>query len=364
MATVEVQHIKSDGHEVIFGRHSPAQLAEYLSTDAFSGVKLFILVDENTLKNCLPVLLGKVAPLQKAEILEIAAGEGNKCIEICVQLWNVLGDLGADRSSVLINLGGGVVSDIGGFVAGTFKRGIRFFNIPTTLLAQVDASIGGKTGVNNGVIKNEIGLFNSPNGVFIDPFLLQTLPQKELLSGFAEMIKHALICDSEYWKELKELSLLNLENLDPAILRSIHIKNEIVNSDPFESGRRKILNFGHTIGHAIESFSLEGDSRALLHGEAVAMGMVCESYISHKAGLLTTEELQQITAFIFSYYSRVHIDEMTFHRIIELMRHDKKNRNGELKMTLLDGIGNAVIEKEVKADTVIDSLNYYTRWVS
>lgn len=364
MSTVEVQHIKSDGHEVIFGRHSPAQLAEHLSTEAFSGVKLFILVDQNTLKNCLPVLIGKVSRLQKAEIIEIAAGESNKCIEICTQLWNVLGDLGADRSSVLINLGGGVVSDIGGFVAGTFKRGIRFFNVPTTLLAQVDASLGGKTGVNNGVIKNEIGIFNNPNGVFVDPSLLHTLPQKELLSGFAEMVKHALICDSQYWKELKDVSLLNLENLDPAILRSIHIKNEIVTSDPYESGRRKILNFGHTIGHAIESFSLEGDSRALLHGEAVAMGMVCESYISHKAGLLTAEELHEIAAFIFSYYSRVRIEEMTFHRIIELMRHDKKNRNGQLKMTLLHGIGNAVTDREVKADTVIDALNFYTRWVA
>lgn len=364
MSSVDVQRIKSDGHEVVFGRHSPAQLAEFFSNDAFSGVKLFILVDENTLKCCLPVLVAKVARLKEAEVIEIGAGEASKSIEICEQIWQVLSELGADRSSILINLGGGVVSDIGGFIAGTFKRGIRYINIPTSLLAQVDASIGGKTGINSGGLKNEVGLFNTPEAVFVDPDLLDTLPKNQFLSGFAEIIKHALVCDEAYWGELKEVSLLQLDRFDPTILHSIRIKNEIVNSDPFESGRRKILNFGHTVGHAMESYTFESDMRSLLHGEAVAMGMVCESFVSHKAGLLSQKDLKDITAFIFSHYTPVELPQLAFHRIIELMRHDKKNRNGEIRMTLLHGIGNAEIDRKVKIETILEALNFYIRWVS
>lgn len=363
MSSVEVQHIKSDGYEIIFGRHSPAQLAEYLSTDEFLGVKIFILVDENTLKFCLPPLIAKVARLHEAEVIEIGSGEESKSIDVCSQLWQAFSELGVERSSLLINLGGGVVSDIGGFIAGTFKRGIRFINIPTSLLAQVDASIGGKTGVNSAGFKNEVGIFNTPKAVFVDPDFLDTLSQSEFLSGFAEIIKHALICDATFWEEIKLLSLLDLSTIDPAILHSISIKNEIVNSDPLETGRRKILNFGHTIGHAVESYSFESDSRTLLHGEAVAMGIVCESYISKKLGLLSQNELEEITAFIFSHFIPVNLERMAFHRIIELMRHDKKNRDGDIRMALLDGIGNAVIDKKVKVDKILESLNFYTRWV-
>jgi len=364
MATVEVQHIKSDGHQLILGRHCLAELAELLSTDAFSGAKLFILVDENTLKFCLPALISKVSALGDAEVIEIGAGEESKSVEVCTQLWSVLSELNADRGSLLINLGGGVITDLGGFVAGTFKRGIRFINIPTSLLAQVDASVGGKVGINIDGLKNEVGLFTNPDRVFIDPEFLGTLPRKHLLSGFSEMIKHGLICDKDYWDRLKEVSFFEMENFDVSILQSIRIKNEIVSSDPFESGRRKILNFGHTIGHAIESYSFESDAKALLHGEAVAMGMVCESFISHKLGMLSEAELQDITGFIFSHYTPVFLDQLVFHRLIELMKHDKKNRGGEIKMSLIEGIGNAVIDKPVKADLIIDSLNYYSRWVN
>lgn len=364
MSTVEIQHIKSDGHQVILGRRCLGELAELLSTNAFSDAKLFILVDENTVKFCLPSLISKVSALSEAEILEIGVGEESKSVEISAQLWSVLSELNADRGSVIINLGGGVVTDLGGFVAGTFKRGIRFFNIPTTLLAQVDASVGGKVGINHDGLKNEIGLFNNPDAVFIDPDFLSTLPRRQLMSGFSEMIKHGLICDKSYWETLKEVSLFELESLDEAILTSIKIKNEIVSSDPFESGRRKILNFGHTVGHAIESYSFESDAKEVLHGEAVAMGMVCESFISHRLGMLREEELQEITAFIFSHYTRIFIDQLVFHRLIELMNHDKKNRGGEIKMSLIQGIGNAVIDKPIKADLIIDALNYYARWVN
>ncbi len=364
MSVVDNQRIKSDGHEIVIGRHSLAEFAEILSTDAFAGVKLFILVDENTLEHCLPILVSKVPPLRDAEVLEVAPGEESKSLEISEQLWAVLGEMNADRSSVLVNLGGGVVSDLGGFIAGTFKRGIRFFNVPTSLLAQVDASAGGKVGVNLNGLKNEIGLFKNPHRVYIDPEFLKTLPKEHLLSGFSEMIKHALICDAEYWKSLQEISFYKLKTLDSAILKSVRIKNEIVSSDPFENGRRKILNFGHTIGHALESQSFEGDSRTLLHGEAVAAGMVMEAFISHKKESLTADELHEISSFIFSLYPKVQLSQLTYHRIVELMKHDKKNRDGQMRMSLLNAIGDCAIDREVRPDLVIEALHYYERWVS
>lgn len=364
MSAIDLQRIKTQSGEVVSGRHCLAELAELLATDGFLDVKLFILVDENTLGSCLPTLIGKASILKSAEVIEVAAGEDSKQIDVCTQLWGVLGELGADRSSVIINLGGGVVTDLGGFIAGTFKRGIRYFNVPTSLLAQVDASVGSKVGINFDGLKNEVGLFNPPEKVFIDPSFLESLPRIELLSGFAEMIKHGLICDEVYWQSLKDISFYNLDTIDAAIWHSVKLKNELVTSDPFESGRRKLLNFGHTIGHAMESISFEGDGKSLLHGEAVAFGMVCESFISHKNGLLKKDELLAISSFIFSHYAKVEVDEIKYHRILELISHDKKNKNGVINMTLLDGIGNAVYDQEVGADKIIDALNYYRRWVN
>jgi 3-dehydroquinate synthase len=363
MPEVGVERIKSDGHDVVFGRYCLADLAEHLSTPPYSGVKLFILVDENTHQSCLSSLIGKVPQLAQSEVLEIPAGEDSKSIDVCKQLWSVLGELGADRQAVLINLGGGVVSDLGGFVAGAFKRGIRFINIPTSLLAQVDASVGGKVGVNLNGLKNEVGLFNNPEAVYVDPQFLDTLPRNELLSGFAEMVKHALIFDAEYWKQILEVSFYDMASLDKPIHRSIQIKSEITNSDPFESGRRKVLNFGHTIGHALESHSFESDSKNLLHGEAIAAGMVCEAFISYKKELLYEDELDEIVSFIFSHYPKVNIPEISSHRIIQLMLHDKKNREGRILMSLLNHIGDSLIDQEVHADLISDALNYYRRWV-
>lgn len=363
MSITETQHIKSDGHRVIIGRQCLGEFAELLSGSSFQNAKLFILADENTLKFCLPILISKVAALAEAEVIEVGVGEESKSVEVSAQLWSVLRELHADRSSVLINLGGGMVTDLGGFIAGTFKRGIRFFNIPTSLLAQVDASVGGKVGINHDGIKNEVGLFNNPQAVYIDPEFLITLPRKELLSGFSEMIKHGLICNKLYWEKLKDVSFFELETLDEAILESVKIKNEIVSSDPFESGRRKILNFGHTIGHAVETYSFESDTKALLHGEAVAVGMVCESFISHKLGLLSEEELQEIAEFIFSHFEHFYLDDLVYHRLIEIMKSDKKNLDGQIRMTLLHGIGDAVIDKPVKPSMIIESLNFYRRWV-
>ena len=364
MATVKVQKIKSAGYEISFGQHALAELSEMLSTEEYSGVKLFILVDENTLENCLSKLIEKVPILAGKELIQIDSGELSKSVEISVQIWSALSEMEADRKAVLINLGGGVVSDLGGFVAGTFKRGIRFINIPTSLLAQVDASVGSKVGINLNHLKNEVGLFCNPEKVFIDPDFLRTLPRNHLLSGFAEMIKHALIFDKDYWKVLKMVSFYEMETLDKVIPRSVEIKNEIVISDPFEEGRRKILNFGHTVGHALESHSFEGDGKTLLHGEAIAAGMVCEAFISEKLQKLSKEQLEEITRYVFSLFPRVQIQELAYHRIIELMKHDKKNNFSEIRMSLLNDLGDCNYDIPVKPELIIDSLNYYKRWVN
>ena len=364
MSRVEVQTIKTDGHTILLGRHSLAHLAELLATRDFAASKIFILVDENTLKHCLPLLLSKVAALREAEVLEIPAGEESKSLEIAQQLWAALSDMAADRDSLLINLGGGVVSDLGGFLAGNFKRGLRFINCPTSLLAQVDASVGGKVGINFNGIKNELGLFKNPELVFVDPEFLGTLPQREMRCGLAEMLKHGLVCDAAYWHELQSLSFYEPDELDKAINRSVQIKAEIVSSDPFESGRRKVLNFGHTVGHALEAYAMEGDMQELNHGEAVAVGMVCEAFISHRAGFLNESEIQEISSTLFENFPKIIIPDMAHHRILSLMRHDKKNAGGKLRFSLLEGIGDSCYDQEVPAENVIDALNFYKRWVS
>lgn len=363
MSALSIEKLKAEGHSIVFGTHGLAEFSERLAAREFSGVKLFILADENTLEHCLPKLVMKVPPLADAQVVEIPSGESGKSIEICQRVWEALDDLGADRKAVLINLGGGVIGDLGGFVAATFKRGIRFFQVPTSLLAQVDAAIGGKVGINNGGLKNQVGLFAFPQGVYIDPDFLDTLPRNHLTGGFAEMIKHALIASPEYWQQIKEVSFYDMDTLRNAIWRSVEIKQAIVAKDPREGELRKALNFGHTIGHALESYSMESDVRTLHHGEAVAAGMICEAFISHRFRLLDKEELRDITSFVFSHFAKVKIEQAVYHRIVELMRHDKKNYDDKIRMTLLDGIGQAVVNKAVRADMIIESLNYYQRWV-
>ena len=331
-----------------------------LNKNKYSGI--FILVDENSLKYCYPQLVDQIESFKEAEIIEIESGEESKTIEVCAQIWSTLSEYGADRRSLFVNLGGGVIGDMGGFIASLFKRGIDFINIPTTLLAQVDASIGGKTGVDLDNLKNEIGVFNTPAAVFIDPAFLRTLDKRQLLSGFAEIIKHALIADPVYWKEVKTVDLSVPEELEDLIEASVNIKNKIVLEDPKEKDIRKMLNFGHTIGHAIETFSLEQDHKTtLLHGEAVAVGMICEAYLSNKICKLPKPGLEEITHFILGHYKNVTIGQMDFHRLVELMKHDKKNEKGDINFSLLSAIGKCEINKKAKADQIIDALNYYTQ---
>ncbi|MGL4597393.1 MAG: 3-dehydroquinate synthase, partial [Bacteroidia bacterium] len=327
------------GTPIYLGDDALTQLELWIKKEKMSSV--FILVDENTLQHCLPRLIGRVKSLATAEIIELESGELNKTPDVVLQVWRVLSELGADRQSLIINLGGGVLTDLGGFVASTFKRGIRFLNIPTTLLAQIDASVGGKTGVDLDGLKNEIGTFTEPEAVFIYPDFLQTLSKREMLSGFAEAIKHGLIADPSYWKKIKITSIADNQAWPELIARSVEIKSDIVQDDPKEKGLRKSLNFGHTIGHALEAFFLERVSSSVLHGEAVAAGMICEAWLSNQQAKLSADELEDITQFIVQRYLPIAIDGDADHRLIELMRHDKKNEGGKIRFTLLDRIGQA-----------------------
>ena len=351
--------IESDGYSVHIGNDAFDALSTLLESPAFEAADKLILADENTLEHCLSLLITKVPALKEAEVLEIESGEENKTIPVCYQLWKVLSEFETNRQAVLLNLGGGVIGDMGGFIASTYKRGIRFINVPTTLLAQVDASVGGKLGVDLDGLKNQVGVFNYPQGVFVIPTFLDTLPAEQVISGFAEIIKHALIQDADYWAKILALEGYSSEALAPLIERSIHIKNKIVLADPKEKGLRKLLNFGHTIGHAIETYALESQGRSLLHGEAIAIGMVCEAYLSHQKLGLSREALDQIRDFIYALYPAYEIDEVMHHRLIELMRNDKKNEQGEINFTLLTAIGEGVINQSCAPKEIIEALKYY-----
>jgi 3-dehydroquinate synthase len=294
------------------------------------------------------------------EIIEIESGETEKNITTCVEIWSILTELGGDRKSLIINVGGGVITDIGGFVASTFKRGIDFMHIPTTLLAMVDASVGGKNGVDLGSLKNQIGVINVPKLVIIDTDYLSTLPQNEMRSGLAEMLKHGLIADADYWTKFKELNVIDFADFDELIYRSIEIKNEIVMQDPTENGIRKALNFGHTLGHAIESYFLENENKkTLLHGESIAAGMILESYISWQKKLLSAAEYIEIKNTINAVFETIVFEENDLKPILELLIHDKKNEYGKIQFTLLDGIGSIKINQEIENELIIKSFADY-----
>jgi 3-dehydroquinate synthase len=352
-------HIESTGYFVHVGPIGHTGLQAMLLQQEYKHAKLFILVDENTLQHCLPYLLSEVEALQKAEVIEIESGESQKNIEICTRIWEALSEMEADRDAVIINLGGGVICDMGGFISGAYKRGIRFIHIPTTLLSQVDASVGGKVGVDLNGLKNQIGLFAKPQAVFIDSQFLQSLSVREILSGFAEIIKHGLIADANYWELIQEQTPGDVNDWDELIRTSVAIKNKIVTEDPTEKGLRKVLNFGHTIGHAVESLSMENGRKPLLHGEAIAIGMICEAWLSHRFKKLPEKDLRDITELISAWYAPYSFDDMDFHRLIELMRNDKKNKEGKINFTLLDGIGQPVFDCYCSPMDIKEALRYY-----
>lgn len=353
-----IQSITANGYPILFSENGYDFLNTFIEENSYSTI--FILSDTNTNEHCLSRFLPFLATEKTIEIIEIEAGEIEKNITTCVEIWTILTELGGDRKSLLINIGGGVITDIGGFVASTFKRGIDFVHIPTTLLAMVDASVGGKNGVDLGNLKNQIGVINVPKMVLIDTDYLATLPQNEMRSGLAEMLKHGLIADADYWTKFKELNEVDFADFDELIHRSIEIKNEIVMQDPTENGIRKALNFGHTLGHAIESYFLESESKkTLLHGEAIAVGMVLESYISWQKKLLSAAEYLEIKNSINAIFETIVFEENDLQPILDLLIHDKKNEYGKIQFALLDGIGNIKINQEVENELIIKSFADY-----
>ena len=353
-----MQSIKANTYSIFFNDEGYSYLSDLLNSNNYS--KIFVLVDENTSQHCLPNFLANLATEVEIEIIEIENGEEHKNIETCLQLWHALTELGGDRKSILLNLGGGVVTDLGGFVACTFKRGIDFINVPTTLLSMVDASIGGKNGVDLGQLKNQIGIIKEPKAVVVISSFLETLPQVEMRSGLAEMLKHGLIFDKDYWNKFKNLSSLSSQDLEALIYESIVIKNKIVSEDLTENGIRKALNFGHTLGHAIESYFLENETKTkLLHGEAIAIGMILESYISMKKNLLSREEYFEIKYIIKDIYETIPFDENDIEKIIELLIYDKKNEFGKIQFALLDGIGKVKINEEADNKMIHEAFEDY-----
>ncbi|MES2628152.1 MAG: 3-dehydroquinate synthase [Bacteroidota bacterium] len=319
---------------------------------------IFILVDENTHEHCLPLLLSSVEPLQKVEILEIPAGEENKTLEIVAQLWASLTELKADRKSLLINLGGGVITDLGGFAASCFKRGIRFINIPTTLLAMVDAAHGGKTGIDFEGFKNQVGLFSAAEITFIYPGFCSTLDHRQFISGYAECVKHALIYDRDLWQALLINGYPDAELAGNFIEPSLEIKKKIVEEDPKEKGLRKILNFGHTVGHAIESLSLSQDKDPLLHGEAIAMGMIAEMYIATHTSNMSQAHLLIASKYISEVFPLRMVDQKQFNTILSLMQQDKKNYGSEILCSLISSPGEAVYDVAASELLVFEALEY------
>ncbi len=347
------QVIQLDQYNIYLG-NLKQPLEAFLSKHIFS--KYFILVDDNTKTDCLPLLLAQVPFLQSATVFTIPAGEQHKNLQTCQQLWDNLLAEQADRKALFINLGGGVIGDMGGFVASTFKRGMSFIQIPTTLLAQVDASIGGKLGVDFKQVKNIIGCFNNPLAVFIDPQFLSTLPRRELVSGMAEVCKHALIADAAYWEKITAYPALEAIKWTDIIHPSLLVKRQIVTEDPFEGGRRKVLNFGHTIGHAIESYSLENDVEPLLHGEAIFLGMLVEAYLSTKVLHLSTEKLGLIQSQFAKFYPNLKYKYQDINAILDFMKQDKKNEGQRINFTLLEAIGQSVYNQEVKREWVEEGM--------
>ncbi len=351
-----MQSIKANDYSIYFNQEAYEMLNSWISNYNYS--KLFILVDETTNEFCLPKLLPLLEVDIPIEIIEIEAGEEMKNISTCVEIWSILADLGADRKSAILNLGGGVITDLGGFVASTFKRGIDFINIPTTLLGMVDAAIGGKNGVDLGTLKNQIGVINAPKLVVIDTDYLETLPQNQMKSGLAEMLKHGLIYDKKYWNQFKDLQDLNFDDLDQLIHRSVEIKNEIVCQDPTENGIRKALNFGHTLGHAIESHFLETE-KPLLHGEAIAIGMILESYISKEKKLITEEEYIEIKSTLLAIFEKQFFTQNDIDSIVNLLIHDKKNEYGKVQFALIENIGTIILNQYTDNEVIINGFADY-----
>ncbi|PLW94966.1 MAG: 3-dehydroquinate synthase [Marinilabiliales bacterium] len=320
--------------------------------------RIIMLVDENVEKHCLPVFRAHLPDVKIDHVITIKSGERGKNLEQSIHIWDELTRLQVDRDALFLNLGGGVVTDIGGFTASTYKRGIPFINFPTTLLGMADAAIGGKTGIDYGAYKNQVGLFVDPVSVIIDPIFLNTLEDHQWQSGFAEVMKYGLIMDRDLWSILSGQDYHQLEDWDKIITKAARDKIDIVHHDALEKGMRKNLNFGHTIGHAIESYYLMHD-KPITHGQAIAAGMICETWISSKIFDIECTQTDEIVEMIDLNFEKFDISEATIPELLDLMRQDKKVREGQLKFSLIRKIGKATHDIEVNMDMVVDSIKYY-----
>ena len=329
-------------------------LATFFDQNEYSHIA--ILVDEFTNKYCLPIIQD-LLPSNFTKIL-IKSGEHHKNLATCEQVWDRMTKANMDRHSLLVNLGGGVIGDLGGFCASTYKRGIDFIQIPTTLLAQVDASVGGKLGIDFHGLKNHIGVFQLPKAVLIDPTFIDTLSIQQKKSGFAEIIKHCLIRDEKEWSAIRQQSFEELD-LSKLIAHSVAIKEAVVLEDPKEAGLRKILNFGHTLGHAIETYLLDKGKRKILHGEAIAIGMIVEAFISHQRDLISLQELEEIESYLFENYGRIKLHTEEISKIIALTAQDKKNKGKEIRFSLLTGLGDCGYDIPVSASEMKKAIQYY-----
>ena len=341
---------------VIISTHLESELVTALAECEHD--KLFVLTDTTTQELCLPVIKNFYS-LKHMQIITIPASDSHKDIESLMMVWKGLQEGGASRHSCMINLGGGMVTDLGGFAASTFKRGINFINIPTTLLAMVDASVGGKTGINFGGLKNEVGVFNDSKYVILDTEFLKTLDTENICSGYAEMLKHGLISTETMWEELVnfDLNQPDLKQLQRMVGDSVKVKEHIVEQDPHEKGIRKALNLGHTFGHAFESWALK--RKPILHGYAVAFGLIPELYLSVAKTGFPTDKMRQTVTFIKENYGTLNITCDDYDELIELMQHDKKNQNGIINFTMLGGIGDIRINQTATTEEIKEALDFF-----
>jgi 3-dehydroquinate synthase len=357
---------QTDYTDLYTGTSVFSSVTDYLLKHFGKSEQIFILVDENTKVHCLPGLTSFVPRLQNAEVIEVKSGEANKSIESAVHVWTALSEKNADRDSVLVNVGGGAISDLGGFVASTYKRGITYMNVPTTLLAMTDAAIGGKTGINLNNLKNNVGVFSLPRAIFIYTGFLRTLNKQHMLSGIAEVMKYGLILDPGLWKKISRMDFQRIVNepfrdtvWDDIVKKTVITKSDIAEKDFKDWNERKYLNFGHTFGHAFETFSMNSSSGELTHGHAVALGMICESYLSTLKAGLKKQDLDEIVSLITSNYDLFPVSRESYPEIFDIIKADKKSHQGRIAFTLLKNPGHALINQFCTSESMQEALDFY-----
>jgi 3-dehydroquinate synthase len=349
-------NIETKDYPVVFEEPLKA-LVDFVNTH-YPNAKRYLLADSNTLAQCLPLIDDTLRALQvEQQVFNIEPGEESKSLDMAHVLWENFTELNITRGDLIINVGGGVVSDLSGFVCATYKRGVSFINLPTSLLAMADASVGGKVGVNFHQLKNQLGYFANPKGVFIYPDFLHTLSDRDFISGYAEMLKHALIADADQWKKMVAQGAPSVDFVSELLPASVAIKNTFVTADPFDHAERKVLNFGHSIGHAIETLFMDSDTQ-VLHGEAVAAGMICEAYLSHKVLGLSKSSLDEIAQTLSSVFDLEFVGWLLAENLALPLKHDKKNTSADLNFVLLSEIGKPKFNQKVPMELALQSFEY------